>query len=1274
MNFKTRNIHEESTMKLRVSFLLTFVLILAFGFTSAVYAVGVADEMEYDSEGRPLWLENQIYVKFKQAVRSNPDEMIITETGIPSVDDKLFQLGVEELQRSFRQKPIPVDKNYPDLTKIYTLNLPVGTSIEGAIQFLNSDPNVQYAERVPANHPDETPNDPEYANQYALQLVRASNAWNVHKGEDGDSVVVVGICDSGVDWQHPDLQPNMYHRLGEDADGDGVVLELIDGNWVFDPDDVNGVDDDNNGYVDDFIGWDFASDGPDEYDNDPDDSANRYHGTHVAGIAAAVTDNEIGVASVSWNVKILGTSHSSVSSGGISQAYSGLVYLAENGADVINASWGSSGYSQSNAAVIEYITALGAIFVTSAGNTGRNEERTPSSYPGAISVTSVGQNDFAVASTTHGISHDLAAPGDNILSTWPGGGYNAIGGTSMASPMVAGVFALLKSMHPDWSHDDLVKQVLWTTDDIDEINPHVAGLMGTGRVNAHRSLIESDVYPEYFEIESAELISSDASLLEGFLEPGDEVELSLVLRNWTHVLGDSAATFTLSSSDPDIVFTNSTFQDTILPDNFFTVEGPFTFSVDADANTEVAELWLVIESDRGGFAPSDTIRYPVIVNTTQLSLDFLDLYLNYGDVHSELVTITNTASGEVSFTAGAFNLNPESILFHLDTYNAYDGLSWWCGDPSINGYPNGTLQFMDLPPLDLSGSSNPMLTFMVDWDIEEANGEPPFDGWDGANVWVSTDGGDNFEIMLPVTPAYTADALYSFGIVWGLGSVPGWTGQNADYLAAEFDLSAYASEEVVVRFAFASDPAVTGGGLWVDNIVVADDNGSLFENNGFAGGGLVLEGYPTNLVPSEWVEFPNGEGTVTGNSTYDLQMDVNTRSLAPGAYNSTAVLLLEEEHIIGDIPISLTLTAPAHDVGIDGYSISDGVLTLLKERFITADLSNRGLNDENEFLVVCNIMDEDETPLYTDTVTVDGIAQYETLAVTFAGFTPMDSGLLDVEIQLHGLEEDYNDFNNVYTEATEVLNLVDTFSDDTGIWTMDGWGLTSGVVGHTDIFSAHVNAGTIPYGPDMNSTMSWADPIDVSELEDLVVTYWTIFLTEDYVDVCYFEASTDGLNWVSFNEHSGSGLQWVQWEIQLGDFIADAEDLWFRFRFESNESVHMNGVFIDDVELWTQDYTGITGEHVLPEEFRVHQNYPNPFNPVTRIQYELPSATEVQVQIFDIRGRLITTLADTWQDAGYYELEWQGLNQFGQSVSTGVYLARVNAGPDSEVIKMVYLK
>ena len=180
------------------------------------------------------------------------------------------------------------------------------------------------------------------------------------------------------------------------------------------------------------------------------------------------------------------------------------------------------------------------------------------------------------------------------------------------------------------------------------------------------------------------------------------------------------------------------------------------------------------------------------------------------------------------------------LQWHIDDFNAYAGDSWWCGDPLLGGYDNHWLQYLVTPPLEFSNVTSPVLTFKLFYAVEDpAGATAPYDGWDGCNVWITTDGGARWSVIQPVTPSYNCASLYSFGEEWGMGAnIAGWGGTSGGWVDAQFDLSNYAGQaEVQFRFAFCSDPAYCTADdpallcLFVDDVLIMDGAATLLSNN-----------------------------------------------------------------------------------------------------------------------------------------------------------------------------------------------------------------------------------------------------------------------------------------------------------------------------------------------------------------------------------------------------------------------------------------------------------
>jgi len=284
-------------------------------------------------------------------------------------------------------------------------------------------------------------------NQWALTdastvKLNLEPVWAMHTG---NKEMVIGIIDTGIDYGHEDLHENIWQNLAEDADGDGRTLELINGRWELDPGDLDGVDADGNGYVDDLIGWDFV-----ENDNNPFDD--NGHGTHVSGVIGAKGNNNTGITGVNWDIQMMALkAFDAHGSGTTASTLAAMEYARTMGARLTNNSWGGPNYSQLLHDEILAQESANMLCVAAAGNASQDIKKTPT-YPAAydvdniISVAAIDSTHALASFSNHSHKHvDLAAPGVSIFSTMPDDSYQYMSGTSMAAPYVAGVAALIWS-------------------------------------------------------------------------------------------------------------------------------------------------------------------------------------------------------------------------------------------------------------------------------------------------------------------------------------------------------------------------------------------------------------------------------------------------------------------------------------------------------------------------------------------------------------------------------------------------------------------------------------------------------------------------------------------------------------------------------------------------------------------------------------------------------------------------------------------------------------
>jgi PKD repeat protein len=419
------------------------------------------------------YVDGQVYVKFytgalKSVAKENPNNIPVSKlTGISKI---LTKYGVTKAYKPFYQADD--DARLPYILK---LEFTQKNNVNALINELRYAGGIEYAEKVPLMKLDATPNDPSYGSQPFLTQINAPNAWNVF---NGNSNITVAIVDNAVKYSHTDLIANTYTNAAEAA---GTA----------------GVDDDANGYIDDINGYDVA-----DGDNNAIPTNNAMnHGTHCAGIAGARTDNAVGIASIGWNLKIIPVKCQTDggSTTGIANGYGGIIYAAKCKARVISCSWGGAGSSAAEQTVIDYAWNKGSIIVAAAGNDGNNVLHYPGAYTNVYCVASVSSSNvkssFSCFGTTTNAWVDIAAPGENIYSTLPNAGTGTYGnqsGTSMATPLVAGLCGLMLSKCSFMTQTDVINCINNTAANIYTIAANSTYAtnqqLGKGRIEAFAAM------------------------------------------------------------------------------------------------------------------------------------------------------------------------------------------------------------------------------------------------------------------------------------------------------------------------------------------------------------------------------------------------------------------------------------------------------------------------------------------------------------------------------------------------------------------------------------------------------------------------------------------------------------------------------------------------------------------------------------------------------------------------------------------------------------------
>ena len=370
--------------------------------------------------------------------------------------------------------PMTPGGQHPRLRRIYLIRFPKGRKLETLRRRYERHPAIEAVEMNRLNQPcaGPVPNDPNYAEQWNLSVLNMPQAWDI---EQGKPQVTVAVVDSGIATQHPEFRSQLWENVGEIP--------------------RNGIDDDGNGYVDDRNGWDF-SDAPTlpgsgdwtVRDNDPKDETG--HGTHVSGIIAATANNGLGIAGIAPHCRLMPLRAGFKYGGGAylqnDDLAAAIVYAADNGAQVINMSWGDTVRAFIIEDAIEYAYHRGCVLVGAAGNSAAAGSYYPAALKSVISVAGLGQENQLYDSSNFGATIDIAAPGEEILSTALNAEYRKRDGTSMAAAHVSGVAALVLSANPHTTNIEIQEKLIATAKPL-----FVTELVGAGSLDAHAALAET---------------------------------------------------------------------------------------------------------------------------------------------------------------------------------------------------------------------------------------------------------------------------------------------------------------------------------------------------------------------------------------------------------------------------------------------------------------------------------------------------------------------------------------------------------------------------------------------------------------------------------------------------------------------------------------------------------------------------------------------------------------------------------------------------------------
>lgn len=597
------------------------------------------------ADQRVYFAPNRIVIQVQTGVT------LETVNGKVTTNNLVLQAVLDTVKAVSSEDCFPFDKGGSRLSRTYILNLETNTDVLAAVKSLSAVECVRNVQPDYIYQCHATPTDSSYPNQWGSLIIETSTAWDLFTGNDR---VIVADVDSGVDYRHEDLAANMWKNTNEIPN--------------------NGVDDDGNGYIDDVLGWDFTSfkysittwgSGEDassftrwywkSEDNDPGDDGRNYdyygddelnaHGTHVAGIIGAVANNTTSgsenIVGVLWNCKIMAVqaadTYGSLDS---SWAAKAIRYAADNGAQVINMSFGGISQAGIEYEALQYAHNKGVVLCASAGNDNAMTLSYPASTENVISVAATDRNDKRSiwpgvnSGSNYNSAVDISAPGTGILSTTPGNSYESWNGTSMACPFVSGAAGLIIGYGETLGKKFTPAQVEYIlkegADNIDAENPAYIGYLGAGRLNINNSLLVVQTMP---------------SMLSSILiQPVDDPTAS------------------------DIVVTEHTSRN-------FQAIGVYSDGSTKDLTSEVT--WMVRPIRYGSFSSIVPGRFSALQVPDDREV-VITVLLNNNDgnyVSDQVVTIENDPDASPVSISGLDTIDPLSSASYKAIYQTPDGIN-----------------------------------------------------------------------------------------------------------------------------------------------------------------------------------------------------------------------------------------------------------------------------------------------------------------------------------------------------------------------------------------------------------------------------------------------------------------------------------------------------------------------------------------------------------------------------------------------------------------------
>ncbi len=1170
------------------------------------------------------------YVPDRFIVVMKPDAGDIGQTlaasaGVHIGDTKFDRIsdvfGVASITRQFKG----AKRNQPasaDLARYYKVSITKG-NLESAMDAYRQNPLVEHVEPIGIHSMYATPSDFYYSYQWHLNQasdhdIDAPEAWDIEVGQDN---TIVAILDSGTRYYHPDLGGANASPSNPGASRGNMWINNTELNGSA------GVDDDGNGYVDDWIGYDFISStsncwpGEDcnTQDNDPRDF--NGHGTHTSGIFGMITNDGYGMCGVAggWGngtqqeygngVKIMAC-RMGFSYNYLGQEY-GVVYMdaaaeafyyaADNGAKIASCSWGSSNSGGIGAAV-SYFIGNGGIVCVAAGNDGSQTADYLNGRGDCISVAATNESDNAASFTTYGTWVDICAPGNNIYSTYhdhtdPNTNYwAALSGTSMATPMVAGTVALIWSHNPSWTASQVATQLYSSADNIDAyLSSQYIGKMGAGRINAYNAVFGGcDLAADF----SGDATSGCAPLTVNFTD----LSTGTGIDGWDWDFGDGSGTST--AQNPSYNYTSAgTYTVTL------TVSSTSQGCNDSATKTGYITVSGSPVADFSGSPVSGT--EPLTVDFTDLSTDATGWSWDFGD------GVGTSAQQNPSYTYNS-----------VGTYTVTLTASNACGSDIAQKVNYITVSPCVAPVADFSGTpTSGDAPLQVDFS-DLSSGNPTSWSWDF---------GDGVGTSSQQNPTYTYNDAGNYTVTLTATNACGSDG------------------ETKVAYISVQEPPAGGNAYALSDIPVA--------------------------------------GTVTG-SYLQTQASDNSREQIQerqsGGKPSNRYSYLEHKWNFS-IPSSTALTFYLEgyrsnnsdgDDFVFAYSTDDANYTdLLTVSSATEQVYSASIPSSVSGTVYIRVTDTDQTAGNNseDVVYVDEMyIAYSTAPCTETAPSADFSG------------------SPTSGDAPLTVNFTDLSTNNPASWSWDfGDGGSSSAQNPSYQYSS---AGI--YTVTLTATNCAGSDIAVK------TDYVTVNPSSDYMYVSDMQVgrkiagpNSSGTCTVTIFSSLGQPVENATVYVTAtgptggnynGLTLADGT-----VSFETGKIKNATGEWcfeVTNVTHATYPYSsgdnavtyacesgwvygeGRPGTKLTSHVSGLEQNHPNPFNAGTNVSFTLSNGGQVDLTVYDVLGRTVRHLANGFYSEGTHTVQFDGTDDHGHAVASGMYFYRLTTAELTETRKMILLK